>query len=310
MSQGQSASRNRLAGCQPGSRTGDPVRPEGAANRKQELVILIKSTVIQNENSWRRTWSRPGARPGSRSARSSGRRPGASRGTVSGTLRPQRTSLRHHPGYRIHTFIAASHQEALNTLLVALARWRGFIKDHRRSRYRKSLLCRRLLRPCPGERLGLPAKSLPGAAHCCWRWASGPRSRSGGRRLPSPAGSAASSSNMRPADRQVVVCIDEAQAMPRETLEALRLLSTSKPSASCSRSSSSASRSWMNLADPAVRPNSANASPSLPLAGVWGGARSAITWRTACGLRAIGAKDSSRRLQPRPLSRQPGTPGW
>ena len=53
MSQEQSASRNGLPGASRVPGLGTLFGQKGAANRKRELVILIKSTVIQNENSWR-----------------------------------------------------------------------------------------------------------------------------------------------------------------------------------------------------------------------------------------------------------------
>jgi MSHA biogenesis protein MshM len=127
-----------------------------------------------------------------------------------------------------YTFIAASHQEALNTLLVALAGGEGFIKITGEVGTGKSLLCRRLLQTLPpgsvsaylpnpylaprtlllalGEELGLDLDPAADDYHLL---------QGINRKLLEYAA----------AERQVVVCIDEAQAMPRETLEALRLLS-------------------------------------------------------------------------------------
>ena len=113
MSQGAIGQPERLAGCQPGSPDWDPVRPEGAANRKRELVILIKSTVIQNENSMPGPGREPGkARPGiSIRARSSGRPQGAEGYRIWNTSASTNFPFGITPD-TAYTFIAASHQEA------------------------------------------------------------------------------------------------------------------------------------------------------------------------------------------------------
>ena len=54
---GAVAQPQRPARPEPGAGGGYPVRPEGAANKKRELVILMKSTVIEKRNSWRQEWS-------------------------------------------------------------------------------------------------------------------------------------------------------------------------------------------------------------------------------------------------------------
>ena len=127
-----------------------------------------------------------------------------------------------------YTVITRSHQEALNTLLVALGSGEGFIKITGEVGTGKTLLCRRLLQALPegsvsaylpnpflaprtlqlalAEELGLTVSAESDDYHLL---------QSINRALLEHAA----------ADRQVVVCIDEAQAMPLETLESLRLLS-------------------------------------------------------------------------------------
>lgn len=127
-----------------------------------------------------------------------------------------------------YTVTTRSHQEALNTLLVALGSGEGFIKITGEVGTGKTLLCRRLLQALPegsisaylpnpylaprtlllalAEELGLNVSIESDDYHLL---------QSVNRALLEHAA----------AGRQVVVCIDEAQAMPLETLESLRLLS-------------------------------------------------------------------------------------
>ena len=126
------------------------------------------------------------------------------------------------------TVLTRSHQEALNTLLVALNSGEGFIKITGEVGTGKSLLCRRLLQALPenavsaylpnpylaprtlllalAEELGVAVDSASDDYHLLKRV---------NEALLAYAGD----------ERPVVVCIDEAQAMPLKTLESLRLLS-------------------------------------------------------------------------------------
>ena len=126
------------------------------------------------------------------------------------------------------TVLTRSHQEALNTLLVALNSGEGFIKITGEVGTGKSLLCRRLLQALPenavsaylpnpylaprtlllalAEELGVAVDSASDDYHLLKRV---------NEALLAYAGD----------ERPVVVCIDEAQAMPLETPESLRLLS-------------------------------------------------------------------------------------
>ena len=126
------------------------------------------------------------------------------------------------------TVLTRSHQEALNTLLVALNSGEGFIKITGEVGTGKSLLCRRLLQALPenavsaylpnpylaprtlllalAEELGVAVDSASDDYHLL--------------KCVNEALLAYAAD-----ERPVFVCIDEAQAMPLETLESLRLLS-------------------------------------------------------------------------------------
>lgn len=126
------------------------------------------------------------------------------------------------------TVVTRSHQEALNTLLVALNSGEGFIKITGEVGTGKSLLCRRLLQALPdgsvsaylpnpylaprtlllalAEELAVQVDAISDDYHLL---------KSVNDALLFYAAE----------ERRVVVCIDEAQAMPLETLESLRLLS-------------------------------------------------------------------------------------
>ena len=127
-----------------------------------------------------------------------------------------------------YTVVTRSHQEALNTLLVAIGSGEGFIKITGEVGTGKTLLCRRLLQAMPdgalsaylpnpylaprtllmalAEELSLPVKAETDDYHLLMQ---------------------INYALLRHAAvvRKVVLCIDEAQAMPLETLESLRLLS-------------------------------------------------------------------------------------
>lgn len=127
-----------------------------------------------------------------------------------------------------YTVITRSHQEALNTLLVALNSGEGFIKITGEVGSGKTLLCRRLLQALPADSVSayLPNPYLA------------PRTLLLALAEELQLNVSAESDDYHllqsinhalmahaAANRQVVVCIDEAQAMPLETLESLRLLS-------------------------------------------------------------------------------------
>jgi len=125
-------------------------------------------------------------------------------------------------------FAAGGHQEALNTLLVALKAGEGFVKITGEVGTGKTLLCRRLLQSL-GDGFVTAYLPNPNLAPETLYLALAEELR-----LALPAGidqyHLLKALNKRLLDiarqgKSVVVCIDEAQAMPVESLEALRLLS-------------------------------------------------------------------------------------
>ncbi len=126
------------------------------------------------------------------------------------------------------TYACTSHQEALNVLLVAVATGEGFIKITGEVGMGKTLLCRRFLSTFTGEQV---AAYLPNP-------------------MLDPRGLLLALAeelhveierdvdqhhlikslnhallNLAREGKRVIVCVDEAQAIPEETLEALRLVS-------------------------------------------------------------------------------------
>ena len=128
-------------------------------------------------------------------------------------------------------YACSAHQEAINTLMVAVANGEGFMKITGEVGTGKTLLCRRflgMLAPhyvsayIPNPYLEPRALLLALADEL-----SIALERDGDRRWDQHRlvkGLTSALLEHAAAGRQVVVCLDEAQAMPDETLEALRLL--------------------------------------------------------------------------------------
>ena len=126
------------------------------------------------------------------------------------------------------TYSVQYHQEALNTLLLALGQGEGFVKISGEVGTGKTLLCRRLLQTLddswvtaylPNPNLAPDTLFLALAEELGIKDAAGLDQYHLVRRI-----NLALLDYAR-AKKRVVVCIDEEQAMPLETLEALRLLS-------------------------------------------------------------------------------------
>ena len=120
------------------------------------------------------------------------------------------------------------HQEAINTLLLALGQGEGFVKISGEVGTGKTLLCRRLLQTLdenwvtaylPNPNLAPETLLMALAEELGIKDAAGLDQYHLIRRLNLAL------LDFARAKKRVVVCIDEAQAMPVETLEALRLLS-------------------------------------------------------------------------------------
>ncbi len=125
-------------------------------------------------------------------------------------------------------FSAATHQEALNTLLVAVAGGEGFIKITGEVGTGKTLLCRRFLSML-GSRYVMAYIPNPMLDPRGLMMSLGAEFEIS---MPLSTGLHeqlrvlnAHLLDLAREGKQVVVCIDEAQAMPLETLEALRLVS-------------------------------------------------------------------------------------
>lgn len=121
-----------------------------------------------------------------------------------------------------------SHQEALNTLLLALGSGEGFVKITGEVGTGKTLLCRRLLQALPARSLSayLPNPLLsPCTLLQALAEELGLAVTAGGDEYRLLQEINRSLLQIAASERQVVVCIDEVQAMPGETLEFLRLLS-------------------------------------------------------------------------------------
>lgn len=125
-------------------------------------------------------------------------------------------------------FSCNAHQEALNTLLVAVTNGEGFIKITGEVGTGKTLLCRRFLSELddkyvcayiPNPYLEPRTLMLSLAEELGIAVESGAEQHQLLKRLNQGLLEFAN------AGKRVVVCLDEAQAMPLETLEALRLLS-------------------------------------------------------------------------------------
>jgi MSHA biogenesis protein MshM len=126
------------------------------------------------------------------------------------------------------TFSASSHQEALNVLVVASSTGEGFIKITGDVGLGKTLLCRRFLSTLPEEHVAAyipnPMLDFRGLLLAIAEELGAPANREADQHALIKAVNHALLGFARQG-KKVIVVLDEAQAMPVETLEALRLLS-------------------------------------------------------------------------------------
>ena len=126
------------------------------------------------------------------------------------------------------TYSVQYHQEALNTLLLALGQGEGFVKISGEVGTGKTLLCRRLLQTLDNSWVTayLPNPNLaPDTLFLALAEELGIKDAAGLDQYHLVRRINLALLDYARAKKRVVVCIDEAQAMPLETLEALRLLS-------------------------------------------------------------------------------------